>query len=64
MSIVIFGDIFTFPDGGAATNRVYTYAKGFTENGIKTHVICFTNDYLNASSNEIPERWLRAQERI
>jgi len=53
MSIVIFGDIFTFPDGGAATNRVYTYAKGFTENGIKTHVICFTNDYLNASTGVI-----------
>jgi glycosyltransferase involved in cell wall biosynthesis len=50
MSIVIFGDIFTFPDGGAATNRVFTYAKGFNENGIRTHVICFCNEYLNVSS--------------
>ena len=53
MSIVIFGDIFSFPEGGAATNRVYTYAKGFTENGIKTHVICFGNDYVKTSRGVI-----------
>ncbi len=46
MSFVIFGDIFTFPEGSAATNRVYTYAKGFIENGIPTHVICFSNNYM------------------
>jgi glycosyltransferase involved in cell wall biosynthesis len=45
MSIVIFGDLFTFPEGLAATNRVYTYAKGFIENGIPVHVVCFFNDY-------------------
>jgi hypothetical protein len=39
MSVVIFGDVFTFPEGNAATNRVYTYAKGFIENGIDVHVI-------------------------
>ncbi len=43
MSIVIFGDLFTFPEGSAATNRVYTYAKGFIANGISVHVICLTN---------------------
>ena len=43
MSIIILGDLFTFPEGNAATNRVYTYAKGFTENNIKVHIICFTN---------------------
>jgi hypothetical protein len=41
MSIVIYGDVFTFPECSAATNRVYTYAKGFIENGISVHVICF-----------------------
>lgn len=45
MNIVIFGDLFSFPEGNAATNRVYTYAKGFIENGINTHVVCFSNDY-------------------
>jgi len=46
MSIVIFGDLFTFPEGTAATNRVYTYAKGFYENNMNVHVICFENEYL------------------
>lgn len=46
MSFIILGDSFTFPDGDAATNRVYTYAKGFNENGINVHVICFRNEYL------------------
>lgn len=46
MAYVIFGDYFTFPEGTASTNRVYTYAKGFIENGIPVHVICFRNDYL------------------
>jgi glycosyltransferase involved in cell wall biosynthesis len=45
MSIIIFGDSFSFPEGNAATNRVHTYAKGFLENDIKVHVICFSNDY-------------------
>jgi glycosyltransferase involved in cell wall biosynthesis len=45
MSIVIFGDNFSFPEGNAATNRVYTYAKGFIDNNVNSHVICFRNDY-------------------
>ncbi len=45
-AFIIIGDSFTFPEGNAATNRVYTYAKGFTNNGIRVHVICFRNDYL------------------
>lgn len=46
MSIIIYGDLFTFPDGSAATNRVYTYAKGFIKNGINVHVVCIPNDYV------------------
>lgn len=53
MAFIIFGDYFTFPDGNASTNRVYTYAKGFTENGITTHVICFNNDYMDNYNGEI-----------
>jgi hypothetical protein len=45
MSIVIFGDLFSFPEGNAATNRVHAYAKGFNENGINVHVICLANEY-------------------
>jgi glycosyltransferase involved in cell wall biosynthesis len=45
MSFIIFGDLFTFPDGQAATNRVYTYAKGFQENGVSVHVIVFSSTY-------------------
>lgn len=45
MSFIIFGDLFTFPDGQAATNRVYTYAKGFKENGINVHVVIFSSAY-------------------
>ena len=41
------GDLFSFPDGLAATNRIYTYAKGFQENGIDVHVICFSNNYMD-----------------
>ena len=57
MSIVIFGDSFTFPEGNAATNRVYTYAKGLNENGVQTHVICSANHYKMPDDgiiNEIP----------
>lgn len=43
--MIIFGDSFSFPEGDAATNRVHTYAKGFKENGIMTHVICFASEY-------------------
>ena len=50
---IVFGDYFTFPDGTASTNRVYTYAKGFIENGISAHVICFRNDYLEKYNGEI-----------
>jgi glycosyltransferase involved in cell wall biosynthesis len=49
MSVVIFGDNFTFPEGNASTNRVYTYAKGFIENGEEASVICFGNEYLPES---------------
>jgi hypothetical protein len=30
----------------------------------KKYIACSYKDYLLASSNEIPERWLRAQERL
>ncbi|NMC37097.1 MAG: glycosyltransferase family 4 protein [Bacteroidales bacterium] len=46
MSLVIFGDSFTFPDGTAATNHVYTHARGFSEHGINVHIVCFENEYL------------------
>ena len=52
MTFIIFGDYFTFPDGNASTNRVFTYAKGFTENGIITHVICINNDYMDNYNGE------------
>ena len=29
----------------------------------KNFIACSYNDYLSASMNDIPERWLRAQER-
>jgi glycosyltransferase involved in cell wall biosynthesis len=50
MSFIIFGDNFTFPEGNAATNRMLTYAKGFTELGEAVHVICFLSKY-----NQEPE---------
>ncbi|HEY5123882.1 MAG TPA: glycosyltransferase, partial [Ignavibacteria bacterium] len=53
MTIVIFGDSFSFPEGEAATNRVHTYAKGFYENGLRVHVICFGNEYDNVSDGTI-----------
>jgi glycosyltransferase involved in cell wall biosynthesis len=46
MAIVIFGDSFSFPEGNSATNRIYTYAKGFVESNVSTYVICNRNDYL------------------
>lgn len=52
MVYVIIGDSFTFPEGDAATNRVYTYAKGFCEHGINVHVIGFRNDYITIQSGE------------
>jgi len=45
MSIVIFGDLFSFPAGGAATNRVHCYAKGFLENNNDVSVVCFLSTY-------------------
>jgi glycosyltransferase involved in cell wall biosynthesis len=45
MSIVIFGDSFTFPEGDASTNRVHTYAKGLYETGNSVHIICFASEY-------------------
>jgi glycosyltransferase involved in cell wall biosynthesis len=52
MAIVIIGDNFSFPEGNAATNRVYTYAKGFTENNVNAYVICFRNDYFDDGTVE------------
>ena len=49
MSIIIFGDLFSFPEGNAATNRVHTYAKGINELGIYVHIICFSNEYVPES---------------
>lgn len=46
MGVVILGDLFQFPEGGAATNRVYTYAKGLKECGVNVHIVCFGNDYV------------------
>ena len=46
MVVVIFGDNFSFPEGDAATNRIYSYAKGFIENSVTAYVICNRNDYL------------------
>lgn len=53
MSIIIIGDSFTFPEGNAATNRVHTYAKGFTEQGIAVHVISFGSIYNSAGDGAI-----------
>ena len=53
MSIVIFGDNFSFPEGNAATNRVYTYAKGFIENNVNSYVICFGNNYLPETEGNV-----------
>ena len=52
-AFIIIGDSFTFPEGDAATNRVYTYAKGFADNGMRVHVICFRNDYHKEQNGEI-----------
>lgn len=53
MSILILGDRFTFPEGNAATNRVYAYAKGFLENGINVHVISFGNEFAEQLAGSI-----------
>jgi glycosyltransferase involved in cell wall biosynthesis len=53
MSYIIFGDLFTFPEGDASTNRVHSYSKGFIENGKKIHVICFGNVYTQYIDGEI-----------
>jgi len=53
MIYIILGDSFTFPEGDAATNRVYTYAKGFMENGVSAHVVAFRDDYLKNHTGEI-----------
>jgi len=49
---IIIGDSFTFPDGNAATNRVYTYAKGFEEHGCNSYVICLRNDFNDINKGE------------
>ena len=46
MQVVILGDLFQFPEGSAATNRVYTYAKGLKEWDVNVHVVCFGSDYV------------------
>ncbi|HBE42574.1 MAG TPA: hypothetical protein DDW27_15500 [Bacteroidales bacterium] len=52
MTYIIIGDSFTFPEGDAATNRVYAYAKGFVENSVNVHVVGFRGDYLPNHSGE------------
>jgi len=52
-TIIIIGDSFTFPDGNAATNRVYTYARGFIDSGVKSHIVCFRNDYLDSHAGVV-----------
>ena len=49
MKFVIIGDLFSFPEGFAATNRVFAYAKGLIENLAKVNVVCFRNDYGNTN---------------
>lgn len=53
MSYVILGDLFTFPEGEAATNRVHSYSQGFIANGKNVHVICFGNVYTHFGNGEI-----------
>jgi glycosyltransferase involved in cell wall biosynthesis len=53
MSIIIFCEYSSFPEGNAATNRIHTYAKGFTEIGISVHVISFANKYMSISNGVI-----------
>lgn len=53
MSYIIFGDLFTFPEGEAATNRVHYYGKGLISNGKSVHVICFGNVYTQYMDGEI-----------
>jgi len=50
MSYIIFGDTFSFPEGGAATNRALNYAKGFKINNMNVDIICFDNEYLEHHS--------------
>lgn len=56
MSYIIFGDLFTFPQGDAATNRVHSYGKGLISNSASVHVICFGNvytEYMDAETDGI-----------
>lgn len=53
MGYIIIGDLFTFPQGEAATNRVHSYGKGFVSNGKNVHVICFGNDYTDYLDGEV-----------
>jgi glycosyltransferase involved in cell wall biosynthesis len=53
MSYVIIGDLFTFPEGEAATNRVHTYANGIVANGKGVHVIPFGNVYTHLRDGDI-----------
>ncbi|MFA5973138.1 MAG: glycosyltransferase family 4 protein [Lentimicrobiaceae bacterium] len=55
MSIVIFCESCSFPEGNAATNRVHTYAKGFNKNGISVHVISFANNYISIGNGVFDE---------
>lgn len=53
MNIIIFGDRFSFPEGNAATNRAYTYARGFIENGININIVCFESRYNSAGNGQL-----------
>lgn len=47
LRIIIIGNLFTYPEtsASAANARVYTYARGFAQNGIKVSVITLSNAY-------------------
>jgi hypothetical protein len=65
MTYIIFGDYFTFPEGTASTNRVYVYAKGLIENGIRLSVsetIIWKNTMVNQMGSSIITPSVRQKE--
>jgi len=55
MAIVIFGDNFSFPEGDASTNRVYTYANGISGNGTRVNIVCFGNELIEKGEGSVNE---------
>jgi glycosyltransferase involved in cell wall biosynthesis len=53
-TVIILGDLFTFPqyDAPAASNRAYALASGLNENHIKTIIVTFSNIYNKYSGFE------------